>query len=308
MEGAPLLSDYEWQRKPQPVTEGTITLPWNALTDQFKCPICLNLISNTRVTTCMHRFCSDCIAKAHRLDKRKCPTCRADIPSLRSIKKDKRFDALIDKLYPDRTILERHQQELMKRLHDHSNLKAVVESVKDGMKDQAQHRFKKAKSTPSRSASSGSAAATSVPASSASASASHGLKLSTSTKAVVDGVTITRPRGMRGKLTHIPGLPLLEMILKPSTAIDPKHRLPLVSKPYVNAPQDSMFKHIAAFICHDLNSANPDLNLVPQQIDLYVQFANGAQLQNPRKAIRTLAYFFSAEEPNTPLVLYYNLA
>ena len=45
------LTEYERGRKAQPVVKEVFTLPWNALTDQFKCPICLGLIVNTRVTS-----------------------------------------------------------------------------------------------------------------------------------------------------------------------------------------------------------------------------------------------------------------
>lgn len=70
---------------------------WN----EFKCPICLDTLKNTRITkTCFHRFCKDCIITALRCGKKECPICRRKVISKRSLDPDPQFDALISKMYP----------------------------------------------------------------------------------------------------------------------------------------------------------------------------------------------------------------
>lgn len=75
--------------------------------DEVKCPICLGIISNTRTfMECLHRFCAECIEKYIRVRKKECPQCRMHCSSKRSLRPDKRFDSLINALYPDRQTIE----------------------------------------------------------------------------------------------------------------------------------------------------------------------------------------------------------
>ncbi|XP_050997787.1 E3 ubiquitin-protein ligase RING2-like [Acomys russatus] len=68
---------------------------------EFKCPICLDILKNTRITkNCFHRFCKDCIITALRRGKKECPICRRKVISKRSLDPDPQFDALIRKMYP----------------------------------------------------------------------------------------------------------------------------------------------------------------------------------------------------------------
>ena len=46
--------------------------------EQSKCPICLDDISNVKVTSCQHRFCSQCI-DLWMVNHNSCPCCRQDI-------------------------------------------------------------------------------------------------------------------------------------------------------------------------------------------------------------------------------------
>lgn len=82
----------------------------------------------------MHRFCKECIEKALRLGKKECPTCRKLIVSHRSLREDENFDKLIRIFYPTVELFEEKQQIVMQKVFTHSNFKAFVESVEDGMK------------------------------------------------------------------------------------------------------------------------------------------------------------------------------
>lgn len=75
-----------------------ITITFNAeLIDEFKCPICLDIMQNVMVTWCLHRFCKACIEKHLRClgNNRDCPSCRVRIKSKRDLRNDVRMDALI---------------------------------------------------------------------------------------------------------------------------------------------------------------------------------------------------------------------
>lgn len=55
-------------------------------------------------------------------------------PSRRSLRQDDTFDALISMVFPDRTVLQRHNEEVIARLNKSSNMKALAESINLGMK------------------------------------------------------------------------------------------------------------------------------------------------------------------------------
>ncbi|KAI8923881.1 hypothetical protein BC831DRAFT_513833 [Entophlyctis helioformis] len=100
------LTPFELQQRPIPVPRdsdtATVTLLVKSLNTDFKCPVCLGILSNTTVTSdCLHRFCRDCIVSSLRFGKKECPTCRAKCASKRSLRPDVRFDELIRVLYPN---------------------------------------------------------------------------------------------------------------------------------------------------------------------------------------------------------------
>lgn len=135
------LDEYELQREGHPVvTNRTVTLPWNALNDQLKCPVCLSIITETMTTPCMHRFCAECISKSLRFGKSQCPTCREPCSTRRILRPDPNFDKIISIIYPDKQVFERQQEELLEKIRENHNHMALVESVKDGMRSQALHR------------------------------------------------------------------------------------------------------------------------------------------------------------------------
>lgn len=83
-----------------------IFIPVNVANDivdqELKCPICLDTMQATStVTSCLHRFCSECLHKSLRgnLNSAKehhdCPSCRNKLPSKRSTRPDGDFDNLI---------------------------------------------------------------------------------------------------------------------------------------------------------------------------------------------------------------------
>ncbi|KAL6041519.1 hypothetical protein STEG23_029407 [Scotinomys teguina] len=68
--------------------------------NNFRCPICLDTLKNTRITkSCFHRFCKDCIITALRRGNKECPICRKKLISKRSLDSDPQFDALIMKMH-----------------------------------------------------------------------------------------------------------------------------------------------------------------------------------------------------------------
>lgn len=99
------LSLYELHRKPhEMVTDSTVVaVSPRALRSELMCPICLDLMRNPLTTKeCLHRFCQECIITALRSGNKECPTCRKKLISKRSLRSDPNFDALINKIYPDR--------------------------------------------------------------------------------------------------------------------------------------------------------------------------------------------------------------
>lgn len=97
------LTEYQQQRRPQPVTIGEIAINPKSLHRELMCPICLDILTKTMTTRdCLHRFCSDCINKAIRSGNKECPTCRKKLASHRSLRADPNFDEIISKIYPSR--------------------------------------------------------------------------------------------------------------------------------------------------------------------------------------------------------------
>ena len=92
-------SEEQPQPHPQlPNTSTITTVTFDAeLIDEFKCPICLDIMQSVMVTWCLHRFCKSCIEKHLRLlgNTRDCPSCRVKIKSKRDLRSDSRMDALI---------------------------------------------------------------------------------------------------------------------------------------------------------------------------------------------------------------------
>ncbi len=52
------LTEYEQQRQPFPVQDTLVCkVTWNAIADDFKCPVCLNLIEKCMITEVFVDFC-----------------------------------------------------------------------------------------------------------------------------------------------------------------------------------------------------------------------------------------------------------
>ena len=101
------LTLYEMQRKPQPLItdDSEIAICPLRLSNELKCPICLDFLNNTMATKeCLHRFCSQCIVTALRSGNKECPACRKKLVSKRSLRRDVNFDAIISKLFPYRKV------------------------------------------------------------------------------------------------------------------------------------------------------------------------------------------------------------
>ena len=98
------LTPYEQQRKPHELLhDEELLISPKSLQSELTCPICLDLLRNTRTTKeCLHRFCCDCIETALRSGNKECPTCRKKLISKRCLRRDENIDALIAKLFPMR--------------------------------------------------------------------------------------------------------------------------------------------------------------------------------------------------------------
>ena len=135
----PGLTLYEIYREPRRVDpSSTIRLDINDINTAFQCPICLGYIKNCRtVMECLHRFCEDCskslrfslsllhtvltplvlwklftiVEKYIRLGKKECPQCRKPVPSRRSLRTDRSFDALMKSIHGDVDEIEKYQEE-----------------------------------------------------------------------------------------------------------------------------------------------------------------------------------------------------
>lgn len=70
------------------------------------CAICLDVLKNTAVANCLHRFCRDCIVKSmgvNSICKNKCPLCKQQINSCRSLRSDELMDILIEQYTRNKT-------------------------------------------------------------------------------------------------------------------------------------------------------------------------------------------------------------
>ncbi len=68
--------------------------------EDLKCRVCLGVLESTLATTCLHRFCSECLHRSLRMElgpkmHHECPSCRAKLASRRASKPDSKFDRLV---------------------------------------------------------------------------------------------------------------------------------------------------------------------------------------------------------------------
>lgn len=98
------LTAYELEREPQEVItdhDVRMALHPECLRNDFMCPICLKLQSNSvTVMGCLHRFCRECIIKALSNTSKECPVCRTRLPNKRYLRPDPNFDMLISRIFP----------------------------------------------------------------------------------------------------------------------------------------------------------------------------------------------------------------
>ncbi|KFD49244.1 hypothetical protein M514_09895 [Trichuris suis] len=91
---------YDFVRQPRVPTSAdneVITINPRVFNAELTCPICLDTLKKTmRSKECLHRFCKDCIIRALRTGNKECPTCRASLPSKRSLIADPNYDAVIE--------------------------------------------------------------------------------------------------------------------------------------------------------------------------------------------------------------------
>ncbi|OQV17947.1 putative E3 ubiquitin-protein ligase RING2 [Hypsibius exemplaris] len=137
------LTPYELHRKPQtiPDDDQEIRVTQRFLESELSCAICLDILRNTRTTKeCLHRFCDECISQALRSGNKECPNCRAHLASMRSLRPDPIFDAIIGTIFPNRAELDRQQSQLLAQLAESSDRHAMLSSIEAGKRHQAQSK------------------------------------------------------------------------------------------------------------------------------------------------------------------------
>jgi len=94
----------------------------------FGYPLCgLFLVTVLTILWVCDRFCQECIVTALRSGNKECPTCRKKLVSKRSLRPDPNFDALINKIYPNRDDYNAHQEHVLAaRLRHSANPGAVL--------------------------------------------------------------------------------------------------------------------------------------------------------------------------------------
>eukprot|EP01084_Bolivina_argentea_P108861 194571_1 len=81
------------------VVENKVHVPFEALSKELRCPICLCILNDTVcVCACLHRFCQKCFEESLRKCGHHCPMCRQQIQSRRHVRKDAACDAFIKAL------------------------------------------------------------------------------------------------------------------------------------------------------------------------------------------------------------------
>ncbi|RLN91160.1 hypothetical protein BBJ28_00007583 [Nothophytophthora sp. Chile5] len=142
VEDCTLFDIYRQPRPPVTDPNATKTLPVRVLNADLTCPICLGIIKETMVVMeCLHRFCGACISTAIRQNQRQCPSCRIHIPSKRSLRPDRNFDALVRKIHPNLAEFERNENQIIERLNRSRHFNnAYTESTRMGVLNQATTR------------------------------------------------------------------------------------------------------------------------------------------------------------------------
>ena len=98
------LTLWEVHRTPREIAtvDRRITVPTKSLNSNLKCAICLGYLKEaTLVMNCLHRFCNKCIHQCIRMGMKECPNCRQFIPSRRSLRRDPKFDAILEGVVGD---------------------------------------------------------------------------------------------------------------------------------------------------------------------------------------------------------------
>ena len=85
-------------------------------------------------------FFSCIIWQALRSGNKECPNCRCHLSSLRSLRPDPLFDDIIKTVFPNRAELDRQQSKLLEHLAKTSNRKAMLSSIEEGKRHQAQSK------------------------------------------------------------------------------------------------------------------------------------------------------------------------
>jgi E3 ubiquitin-protein ligase RNF1/2 len=136
------LTKYDKIRRPHKliIDDTKIKITSRTLSAELCCPICLDLLTCTMTSECLHRFCSECITTALMRGNKECPTCRKKIISKRSLRPDPNFDFLISKIWPDRKQYDVECNASMQLFQKQSNVLSLQRSIQEGIRAQAAYR------------------------------------------------------------------------------------------------------------------------------------------------------------------------
>jgi hypothetical protein len=82
------------------------------------CAICLDTLTDSRTTPCLHVFCNVCIKRALWL-KKCCPACRAPIKSHRELRSDVEVASVVRSAHSARAETWRHELTSERQLSEH---------------------------------------------------------------------------------------------------------------------------------------------------------------------------------------------
>ncbi|XP_021358562.1 E3 ubiquitin-protein ligase TRIM62-like [Mizuhopecten yessoensis] len=106
----------------------------NALSDYLYCSICMNVMKETVMTSCGHRYCSRCIKEW--VDRNhKCPCCNKAV-TMTEVFKDHQFDCLIDAINQEKTKSEaKYFESLINSAVSESHTTTTLSPIETVLKD-----------------------------------------------------------------------------------------------------------------------------------------------------------------------------
>eukprot|EP01147_Barroeca_monosierra_P004867 gene4867-6888_t len=295
------LSDYEKTRVPhEPKTDNDrVTIAWSSIADHMKCPVCLNIIADTMTTD-----------RSLRHNKKECPTCRQPCASKRALRRDTDFDRLIKIMFPDPSILERYQDQMIERLHRTTNMRALAQSVQEGMEQQALQRKLRSsliqpKSTQRKSCSTTSKNETAhlrLPV------ASHPVKQLESTTSVSGSPDLFTETKLSQSASTTPKQAeefntkkLIGISLRPLPCAN---KLPKIDRPFIACPMNAPACILSRIAHKFLVNKFPERSAA--EIEIFFETNQRLERASTRITMKEIARQHAQRRPGKRLIMYYN--